>query len=146
MFPSMSKPKNNHQRRDLLESTRTSFPSLAMTTAKTKKQLSRYLWTSPSEFHEDVKTLQNGSKKPKEAKDATWHVGRLLIRPAIISTGSFICKRSCVNLWQSYQTHFTVFSLSRSVSLSLSLWSLSRLISLLFSITGIIKIFSSLSN
>ncbi len=36
--PSMSKPKNNHQRRDLLESTRTSFPSLAMTTAKTKSK------------------------------------------------------------------------------------------------------------
>lgn len=92
-----------------------------MTTAKTKKQASRYLRTPLSEFHEDVKTLQDGTKKPKEAKDATWHVGRLLIRPAIISAGSFICKRSCANLWQSYQTHFTVFSLSRSVSLSLSL-------------------------
>lgn len=120
LFPSMSKPKNNHQRHDLLESTRTSFPSFTMTTAKTKKT-SRYLRTPPSEFHEDVKTLQDGTKKPKEAKDAMWHVGRLLIRPAIISAGSFICKRSCANLWQSYQTHFTVFSLSRSVSLSLSL-------------------------
>lgn len=142
----MSKPKNNHQRRDLLESTRTSFPSLAMTTAKTKSKQVDIFRDRRQSFTRTLKHCKTEQKKPKEAKDATWHVGRLLIRPAIISAGSFICKRTRVNLWQSYQTHFTVFSLSRSVSLSLSLWSLSRLISLLFSITGIIKIFSSLSN
>lgn len=120
MFPSMSKPKNNHQRHDLLESTRTSFPSLAMTTAKTKsKRVNIFGHRRSVEFHENVKTLQDGTKKPKEEKDATWHVGRLLIRPAIISAGSFICKRTRVNLWQSYQTHFTVFSLSRSLFVSL---------------------------
>ncbi len=74
LFPSMSKPKNNHQRRDLLESTRTSFPSLAMTTAKTKSKRVDIFGHRRQSFTRTLKHCKTAQKSPRKRKmpRGTW--------------------------------------------------------------------------
>lgn len=70
LFPSMSKPKNNHQRRDLLESTRTSFPSLTMTTAKTKNKQVDTFGHRRQSFTRTLKHCKMAQKSPRKRKMA----------------------------------------------------------------------------